>query len=79
MLKFSAEDWDCGGVRCDVCFFSTFQDTHEGTPEWEWLCRRYPPAVTPDGPHWPMVRGDQWCGEFVSVSVLGEGVTWEPK
>lgn len=53
-------------MPCSTCRFVEVVVTYEdddapedlGTPET--ICRRFPPM----GDGWPVVLGDDWCGEF---------------
>lgn len=51
----------CNKCRFFRCTFGVGPE-HE---EWEnGLCRRFPPQQSKSGSEWPVVQGDDWCGEY---------------
>jgi hypothetical protein len=51
-------------AACDACVFVQ----HSGTGVSDLTCHRNPPVVLADGPSFPSVLVDDWCGEFLPAT-----------
>ena len=59
--------WFAEMATCDLCrFFEPHRTEGEGPLDYELGdCRRHPPRLEADGTtSWPLVRLDEWCGEW---------------
>ena len=58
--------WFAEMATCDLCrFFEAHKKPIEGRYQLG-DCRRHPPRMEDDGTSWPLVRIDEWCGEWAA-------------